>query len=210
MDRIPRRLRVAFSADDQASDVPTTMAAEATGIVDFVAYGNDCVLSGRTTLDGDRLSDMLNDNDEYALMGVTVERFDGGPPIAVDDVVVAREELWLVHAGPPRGVVGRRMRTAPQHVAIQMGPYQVRGFIHGRPGADAVAGMTRRKPMIPLTKARIAYTMLDDEREVRVETLIVNRERIDWVQVVEPDRSEFPAQPGRATIDPKRLAADNG
>ena len=42
--------------------------------------------------------------------------------------------LWMVHAGLPRGAVGRRTRTAPQHVAIKMGPYQVRGFIDSFPG----------------------------------------------------------------------------
>jgi hypothetical protein len=30
------------------------------GEVDFVAYGEDFILSGRTVLDGDRLTDMLN------------------------------------------------------------------------------------------------------------------------------------------------------
>jgi len=144
IDRIPRRLRVHFRHDEPAPTVTMTMVPEAPtvtmtmvpetpDVVGFVAYGADCVLSGRTVLDGDRLSDMLNDHDEYALIGVTVERFDGGPALVVDEVVVSRDEIWMVHAGPPRGAIGRRTRTAPQHVAIQMGPYQVRGFIHGLP-----------------------------------------------------------------------------
>ena len=68
-----------------------------------MAYSVDCILSGRTVLDGDRLSDMLNDHDEYALIGVTVERFDGGEPMVVDEVVVARDEIWVVHTGEPGG-----------------------------------------------------------------------------------------------------------
>jgi hypothetical protein len=209
IDLIPRRLRVAFGAPgERLPNVEMTMAPETPDVVDFVAYGEDCVLSGRTVLDGDRLSDMLNEHDEYALIGVTVERFDGGPPIAIEDVVVARGELWLVHAGPPRGAVGRRTRTAPQHVAIKIGPYQVRGFIHGLPGSDPVAGFSRRKRMIPITNARIVYTMLGEEHEVRVETLIVNRDQIEWLQAIEPDRADFPTGPTRATVDPKRLVAD--
>ena len=66
---------------------------------------------------------MLNDHDEYALIGVTVERFDGGPPMEVAELVVPRDELWLVHASGPRGNVERRHRTAQQHIAIKMGPY---------------------------------------------------------------------------------------
>ena len=216
IDRIPRRLRVYFRHDDPAPTISMTMAPEAPtvtmtmvpetpDVVGFVAYGADCVLSGRTVLDGDRLSDMLNDHDEYALIGVTVERFDGGPPLVVDEVVVSRDEIWMVHAGPPRGAIGRRTRTAPQHVAIQMGPYQVRGFIHGLPGSDPVAGIGRRRPMIPLTNARIAYTMLGEEREVRAETVVVNRDQIEWLAAIEPDHAGFPPKPGPAAA----LATDH-
>ena len=123
-DRIPRRLRLAFtrpSAPDSAP--PDTESVAERGEVDFVAYGEDCILSGRTVLDGDRLTDMLNEHDEYDLIGVTVERFDGGPPIEVPELVVSRDELWLVHASGPRGNAERRHRTAQQHIAIKMGPY---------------------------------------------------------------------------------------
>jgi len=195
IDRIPGRLRVAFTHDVMAPTVEMTMVPETPDIVAFVAYGADCVLSGRTVLDGDRLSDMLNDHDEYALIGVTVERFDGGPPLAVDDVVVSRDEIWMVHAGPPRGAIGRRTRTAPQHVAIKMGPYQVRGFIHSLPGSDALASIGRRKPMIPVTDVRIAYTMLGEEREVQAQTVIINRDQIEWLTAVEPGHPGFPPEP---------------
>ena len=209
IDRIPSRLRVAFTHDETAPTVEMTMVPETPDIVAFVAYGADCVLSGRTTLDGDRLSDMLNDHDEYALIGVTVERFDGGPPLAVDDVVVSRDEIWMVHAGPPRGAVGRRTRTAPRHVAIKMGPYQVRGFIHSLPGSDALASIGRRKPMIPLTDVRIAYTMLGEAREVRAATVIVNRDQIEWLTATEPDHADFPPEPTPTppTTEPKSGAS---
>ena len=75
-----------------------------------------------------------------------------------------------------------------------MGPYQVRGFLHALPGADPVAAMRRRKPMVPLTNVRIEFTFNGETREDRVETVIVNREQIDWVEVVEPDRVEFPVR----------------
>jgi hypothetical protein len=185
MDRIPRRLRVAFSrplaAEDESN--PDEVA--------FVAYGEDCILSGRTILDADRLSDMLNRADEYALVGVTVERLDDGAPLQVDEVVVARDELYLVHASGPRGDVARRHRTMPKHVAMKIGPYEIRGFLHGLPGNDPVASIRHRKSMIPLTDARIEYVVNGEPREDEVETLILNRERIEWVVAVEPDRAAF-------------------
>ena len=68
--------------------LPPTRDAQVADEVEFVAYGEDCILSGRTVLDADRLSDMLNANDEYALVGVTVERLHDGTPLQVDEVVV--------------------------------------------------------------------------------------------------------------------------
>jgi len=196
-DRIPRRLRLAFTGStasaDGSPDVSTTSAQE----VDFVAYGLDCVLSGRTVLDGDRLTDMLNDHDEYALVNVMVDRFDGGLPISVPEVVVRRDDLWLVHATEPRGNSQRRHRTAQQHIAMSVGPYEVRGFYHALPGTDPATAIRRRKPMVPLTGARIEYTIAGEEREIEVDAVIVNRDQVEWIAEVEPDRFEFPVRPKR-------------
>lgn len=194
IDRLPRRLRVAFgvAATGSGSDSATATAGT---VVDFVAYSVDCILSGRTVLDGDRLSDMLNDHEEYALIGVTVERFDGGPPMVVDEVVVSRDEIWVVHTGDPRGVEARRHRTSQQYVALKMSPYRVRGFFHGLPGTNPINSIGRRKTMIPLTNVRIEYTIDGDVRETRVDVAIVNRDQVEWLDSIEPDRAEFPPKP---------------
>ena len=189
MDRIPRRLRVAFSRPlaGEGDDAWDPILDE----VAFVAYGEDCILSGRTVLDADRLSDMLNANDEYALVGVTVERLEDGMPLQVEEILVSRSELCLVHASGPRGDATRRRHTLPKHVAMKVGPYEVRGFLHGLPGADPVDSIQRRKPMIPLTNARIEYVVAGEHRADDVETVILNRDGIEWVAVVEPDRPMF-------------------
>jgi hypothetical protein len=213
MERFPRRLRVAFSkpegsgapgdpGTDAGGDGPTAPAGE----LDFIAYAEDCRLSGRTVMDGGRLTDMLNEHDEYALVGVTVERFEDGQPIHVEDIVVARDELYLVHASGPRGDVARRHHTTPLYVAIKTGPYEVRGFFHALPGADPVAAMRRRKAMVPLTDARVAYLHDGRLEEVRFETLIVNREQADWVVSMEPSQLEFPSGPASTTEAPGSTA----
>ena len=198
IERIPQRLRVAFTRSD-ASAKKRKAAAEADGRgeVDFVAYAEDCLLFGRTILGSGRLSDMLNDHDEYVLAGVTVERFDGGEAMTVDEVVVGREEIILVHASGPRGDVDRRHRTSQHHMAMQLGQYQVRGFYHAMPGSDPRAAIRRRRIMVPLTDVRIEYTIGGEAREVRVDTVILNRDHIDWLEAVEPDRADFPAGPQR-------------
>jgi hypothetical protein len=198
IDRLPRRLRLGFSR-------PEDSPADAGPILDevaFVAYGEDCLLSGRTVLDADRLSDMLNAHDEYVLAGVTVERFDGGEPLDVPEIAIPRDEIFLVHATGPRGDAARRHRSMPQHIAMQMGPYKVRGNFHALPGADPVEAFRRRKTMVPLTDARIEYTIGGRRREIRVDTVIVNREQIDWVQAVLPTQVEFPEGPKRLVAHP--------
>ncbi len=196
---LPRRLRVGFSHPGADS---STASASDDQVVAFVAYGEDCILSGEAVLDADRLTDMLNDHNEYLLAGVTVERFDDGQSLDVPEIVVPRDEIFLVHATGPRGDAARRHRTMPQHLAIKMGPYQVRGFFHALPGADPVEALRRRKTMVPITDARIGYMFRGERRETQVETLIVNREQIDWVEAVMPTQVEFPAGPKRLVTRP--------
>ena len=72
------------------------------------------------------------------------------------------------------------------------------------PGADPVTALRRRRSMVPLTGARIRYIIGDETRETRetrIETVIVNRAHVEWLEAVEPDRSEFPAGPHRLAPD---------
>jgi hypothetical protein len=189
MNRLPGRLRLGFSSVAADESEPTV----GTDHVEFVAYGEDCILSGRAVLDADRLSDMLNDHDEYLVSGLSVTRFDDPSPFELDDeIAIPRDEIYLVHASGPRGDAARRHRTTPQHLAVKVGPYKVRGFFHALPGADPVVAFRRRKAMVPLTDARIEFTLHGEPQQVTVGTLIVNREQVDWVQTMLPSEADFP------------------
>ncbi|HEX5148437.1 MAG TPA: hypothetical protein VFW02_05105 [Candidatus Limnocylindrales bacterium] len=199
MKGLPRRIRLGFST----SHADESLAIGVPDQVDFVAYGADCILSGRAVLDADRLSDMLNSHDEYLVSGLSVERFDDETPFELDDeIAIPRDEIYLVHASGPRGDAARRHRTMPQRLAIKMGPYKVRGFFHALPGADPVLAFRRRKAMVPLTDGRIEYTFHGERRETTVDTVIVNREQIDWVEAVLPTQTEFPEGPKRLVPKP--------
>ena len=80
-----------------------------------------------------------------------------------------------------------------------MSPYRVRGFFHGLPGTNPINSIGRRKPMVPLTNVRIEYTVDGELRETRVDVAIVNREQVEWLDAIEPDRAEFPPKPTRST-----------
>jgi hypothetical protein len=199
VNRLPRRLRLGF-ASAGPDDEPAVHQPDQ---VDFVAYGEDCILSGRAVLDAGRLSDMLNGHEEYLVSGLSVVRFDDATPFELDDeIVVPRDAIYLVHASGPRGDAARRLRTMPQHLAIKMGPYKVRGLFHALPGADPVVAFRRRKVMVPLTDALLEYTFHGERKETRVETVIVNREQIDWVEAVQPTQVEFPDGPKRLVSRP--------
>jgi len=203
IDRLPRRFRFGFARAEQLAAEPGTGPEH----VAFIAYGEDCIVTGHTILDADRLTDMLNLHDEYDLADVSVERFDDGEPLDLAEISVQRDQIILVQASGPRGDPARRHRTMPQHLAVKMGPYRVRGFLHVLPGPDPVLAIRRRKTMVPLTNAKIEFTIRGERREAQVDTVIVNRDRIDWVQALTPTASRFPDAPRRLMAKPARRAA---
>lgn len=200
-----RRLRVVFgrSAPPATSaTAPSRDVARTSQQVEFVAYGEDCVLSGVVQLASDRLTDMLNDHDEYQLVDVLVEGLTGDHAVEVREVLVRRDELLLVHAAGPRGNQDRRHRTRSHPVAIQMGPYHIRGCLHALPGADPVQAIRRRKPMVPLTDAWIEFSTAAGRLRRRVGTVVVNREQIDWIVPAIDDEVEMPDLPLSAEKGP--------
>ena len=185
-----RRLSLIF---DRGADDPDLTGAVHPGaavlhpLVDFVAYAEDCTLSGRIRLRSDRLTDMLNDHEELQLVDVLVQSLADREAVEVREVVVPRDELLSVHATGPRGDQARRTRTRQTHVAITAGPYQVSGYLHTAPFLDALAALHRRGPMVPLTDAVIDYAVGGEWQRQQVGTLIVNRVGIDHI-VETPER----------------------
>ena len=163
--------------------------------IEFVAYGEDCMLSGVVRMAADRLTDMLNEHDEYLLVNVLVEGLAGDRAMEVTEVLVRRDELLIVHAAGPRGNQGRRHRTRSHPVAIQLGPYHVRGYLHVLPGADPIQAIRRRKPMVPLTDAWIEFPADSGRQRLRLGTVMVNREQVDWIVPAVDDEVELPDLP---------------
>lgn len=206
---IGRRLRVAFGVPpltDDSPDEPLVLAGAHQPVVEFVAYGEDCLLSGRIRLAAERLSDMLNDHDEYELIDVMVESLESPQAAEAQAVLVHRDEILLVHAAGPRGSQDRRQRTRPCPVAMQLGPYHVRGYLHALPGTDPLLAIRRRKPMVPITDAWIEFTVGGTRQRRQVGTLVVNREQIDWItsavdeDIQVPESLEMPVPLGQGPL----------
>lgn len=199
IDSFGRRLRLAFRSSEDARDdnarVVVDQESDLAPAIDFVAFGEECLLSGRLKLSAERLTDMLNAHDEYQLMDVLVERFDGEPAVEVDEVLVHRDEILLVQAAGPRGSQGRRQRTRQHLLDLQVGPYHVQGFLHALPGSDPINSMRRRKTMVPLTDAWIEFAVGAIRQHRPVGTLLVNREQLDWVKGVVEEEITLPELP---------------
>lgn len=185
IESLGRRLRVVFhrpTADQGDGAVDPPVPAVMPGpLVDLVVYAEDCILSGRVRLNADRLTDMLNQHDEFLLVDVMVETFDGSGAIEVKDVLVKSDEIVLAHTTGPRGSQARRQRTRQYPVAIWLGDYQVRGYLHALPGSDPLTSIRRRMPMVPLTDASVEYTTGTVRQRRRVGVVVINREHVDIV-----------------------------
>jgi hypothetical protein len=150
--------------------------------VEFSAYTADCRVFGFLHLGAERLSDALNELDEVHLDSVLLVALEDNRAIEVRDLVVARDELIAVRASGPRGNAARRVRTRPSPVAVQAGPYMVRGYVHGPPGGDPLRRFRSQRPMVPLTEAWIEYEAGGSPHRARVGPLIVNTAFVDWVE----------------------------
>jgi hypothetical protein len=171
--------------------------------VEFIAYAEDSVVTGYIRLDAARLTDLLNDHGEFELVGVRVESLGGDRSLEVQDVVVARDELLLVQALGPRGERERRIRTRQHPIAMQLGPYHVRGYLHALPGVDPIASFRHRKLMVPLTDAWVEFDMGGVQQQRRAGTLLVNRQQVDWVveaDEAEVDMPDLPVEPAKGPL----------
>ncbi|TAK01141.1 MAG: hypothetical protein EPO36_06380 [Chloroflexota bacterium] len=145
---------------------------------------------------------MLNEHDEFQLEGVLAMHLPEGRTRVIKEMVIQRGELFLVHAGGPRGDRAQRTRTVARGVIVKCGPYLVMGDVHSAPGIDPLRFFGRRQPMVPLTDAVVEFTGPRGPVQEAAEVVVVNRDLADWVR-----RSEGIATPdagmsrlGRARI----------
>lgn len=193
IERIGRRIVSALTmADRDQGAAALGEAADPPGrIVEFLAYGEDCLLVGRLRLVGDRLTDQLNAQEEFEIVDLVAERLSDGQASEVPALMVARDDLLLVQAAGPRGDAGRRHRTRTYPVATQIGPYRVRGQLHAMPGVDPEVVIRRRAPMVPLTDAWVELPLGSELDLQRLGTVVINRDRMAWVAATWEDSARW-------------------
>ncbi|MBA2720467.1 MAG: hypothetical protein H0U52_14685 [Chloroflexi bacterium] len=179
---LAKPLRLVFRGQPPVITEPTPPdVEEPSPEVEFVAYAEDCILSGQVELAADRLSDLINAHEQLELVDVLVADLTDGHAFEVHELAIRRDEILVVHATGPRGRVDRRQRTRQHPIVAKLGPYTVRGYIHALPGSDPIASLRHRRPMVALTDASLEYFVGREEIRRRVATVLINRQLADWI-----------------------------
>jgi len=180
-----RRVDLVLSRTDEEVYEPDAVADAP--LVRFVAYLDHEHVFGWVHLTADRLTDLLNANDELRLADAQLESLQNGVAGLVDQLVVRCRDLIAVVADPPRGDERLRRRTRRHPVAIRSGSYLIGGHLHVAPGADPLASVMERAPVFPLTDAWIEYWSGGERRHESSGTILVNRDRTDSIRIVTDD-----------------------
>jgi hypothetical protein len=195
-----RRVRLVLTRHDRVDAGVSGVPAVRPGVVEFLAYAEDCLLTGHLRLDDRRLSDLLNAHEEFELIDVTAEDLATGLATEVSNFVVRREELLLVQGTGPRGDRGRRRSTRQHPIALGVGPYDVRGDLHALPGADPVTSFRRRGTIVALTDAWVGYEAGGIRRQHRMATLLVNRLQVESISEASEEHTAFLNLPSTVAV----------
>jgi hypothetical protein len=203
-------------APSDLHEPPATPAASAAAplrdvppdpLVELAIYSGDSLASGHVALSTDRVTDLLNDAEEFTLVDLAVQSLEDGHELSLPEALVLRSELYAVAVSGPQGSPKRRIRTRPCPVELRLRRYEVSGHLHALPGTDPVAGFFhRREVMVPLTEATIAYDSPAGRVLSRHDTLLVNRLLVERVS---PARRSDVRPPGPASeLQDQALAAE--
>jgi hypothetical protein len=211
--RVSRPLRLLFGVPTPRLDAsPDAIETDPVPVVELIVYAGDSMASGRIALVADRVTDLLNDATEFEFADTYLESLDDSHGVLLRTIVVARDEIFAVAVAGPRGDPTRRTRTRPIPIELRLGRYDVSGNIHVVPGTDPIIGFRRRRVMIPLTEATIAFDAPGGRTISRFGTIVVNRDLTEWIapatrsDIRPPDRVPELAGSGLATDFTLQLA----
>ncbi len=150
-------------------------------VVGLTVYTGDSLAFGYLPLTAGRVTDLMNDHEAFEFVDTYLESLEDRHGLSLHTVAIARDEIYAVAVGGPRGDPTRRTRTRPIPVELRIGPYDVRGSIHVVPGTDPIISFRSRRAMVPLTEATIEWETPDGRKIARWGTLVVNRTLADWI-----------------------------
>jgi hypothetical protein len=169
---------------------------------EFTAFADDSIFTGNLVLRADRLSDVVADDAEFQVRDVEIVALDSGERLSTHSAMISRGDFAAISGAGPRGNPAHRFPTRQHPIQTQIGPYHVLGYLHAPPSAHIVSGAVRRR-VVPLTLATIRYRMGASEIKRSFEVLLLNGDRVRWVEPASRTELamsamlELPTNPGR-------------
>jgi hypothetical protein len=173
-------------------------------IVEFAAFAEDCRIVGRVELTAERLSDLLNGDDQLVLGDVRVDGLVDGALHELAELIVERDEIYAVVASGPGGHPARRLRTQTTRVEVEVGPYHVEGDLHGTPASNPLRAVLRRAAWVPLTDATIRYVAGGLPASEAIDTLLLNRAMATSIRAL---ATTYVVPPWERSAEPVAVAA---
>ena len=161
-------------------------------LIPFVGYAQGRRFIGYVECEGERLTDLLNRSDSVVIREAFVESFEDETVTNMGDGELDRSILYAIESSGGRGEGARRIHTVRHRLQVQLGPYTALGLLHALPGQMPLPYLHARGPMIPLSAVTLGFTSRGAMVLKDVETLIVNRDKLDWVRASEDDAAAFP------------------
>ena len=149
--------------------------------ITIAAFAEDAVIRGELVLEGDRLSDFIPQDGPFEIQRVALEALDDGRTVGVSVATIARSDFFAITGTGPRGDRAKRVRMRPHPARLQAGPYEIVGYVHATPSAHPFSGVLRRR-VLAMTSAVIRYRVAGHHVEREAPALLVNPEKIDWLE----------------------------
>jgi hypothetical protein len=147
--------------------------------IDFRGYAADCIVNGRIELTAVRLSDMLGHAEHITVEDAVLDSLDGTRSGPTGVLVLQRNELYAVNAGPGSGDPERRVRTVRHMLRLGAGPYVFYGDMHSRPGADPLQFFHVRRGIVPLTNCHVLIHSAGGDTVEKADVILINAELVD-------------------------------
>jgi hypothetical protein len=147
--------------------------------IQFRGYAADCTVNGQLEVSDTRLSDMLSRAEHIAVENAVLDSLDGTRSVPAGLLLLQRDELHAVDAGPGAGDPQRRVRTVRHMLRLNAGPYVIFGEMHARPGADALRFFHTRRGFVPLTDCHVIVRSESGATVDTADVLVVNSELVD-------------------------------
>ena len=154
--------------------------------IPFMAYAEDCTVTGEVDLDADRLADFLASTSEFDVQGAALRALDDGHVVETESIAIMREDLCLVTASGPRGREDRRIWTRQHPVRARLGPYSVLGYLHASPTLTPMQ-IAAHRPIVALTSCVVEYAEGDQPVRVESEAVLLNTAKIAQIEHASAD-----------------------